>query len=417
MRHFSLLLATAISLSVAAQTDPFAFNFFEAMQGFNDQNVLVSPLSIKQAVGMAANGAQNQTLTEILSLSGDESLGALNLRNEEERTQALDKLGNTYGTILKVANSAWHSPLTPFSDAFRDSIQMHYTDEIRMVDFGSQAGVDSVNAWVNRNTCGLIPSVMNEPDPFLTVKLLNAIYFKGSWEKIMSSEQKPFRNADGQGTTVDMMKYSELSTYLHYQNDFVGFHKHFTGFCSLFVVMPRDPNNIPMLTAEAWNELLNSKEHVHLNVSLPKFQIDCKENILPVLQDLGAFIHNEFDGMGNVTAINHLTRLSVDENGAEAAAVTDVTYETGFPDIDPLPIVDIAVDRPFYVFIVDSRLPDPLFMGRVNFIEGEACEAPAANIFSDLDNLFLPKAEKKMINGHVVIRKNGMDYNLLGQQM
>lgn len=184
MRYFSLLLAAAISLSVVAQTDSFAFNFFEAMQGLNDQNVLVSPLSIKQAVGMAANGAQNQTITEILSLSDDESLGALNLRNEEERTLALNKLGNTYGTILKVANSAWHSPLTPFSAAFRD-----------------------------------------------------------------------------------------------------------------------------------------------------------------------------------------------------------------------------------------SRLPDPLFMGRVNFINGEACEAPVAKVFSGLDNLSLQKAEKKMINGHVVIRKKGMDYNVLGQQM
>lgn len=171
-----------------------------------------------------------------------------------------------------------------------------------------------------------------------------------------------------------------------------------------------------MLTAEAWNELQSSKEHVQLYVSLPKFQIDCKENILPVLQDLGAFIHNEFDDMGSVSAINHFTRLSVDENGAEAAAVTDEIL-CGCPDLDPLPIVDIVVDRPFYVFIVDSRLPDPLFMGRVNFINGEACEAPVAKVFSGLDNLSLQKAEKKMINGHVVIRKKGMDYNVLGQQL
>lgn len=419
MKRFFLLFAVGAFLAPSfAQTDPFAFSFFEQMQRQSDQNVLVSPLSIKQAVGMAANNALDETLTEILSLSGDESLAALNQRNRHEAELALAHHTDTL-SALNMANSVWYNPAAiSLSQAYQDSLVAAYAAEMRTVDFGTQQGVDSLNAWVSRRTCGMIPQLMQEPDPFRWLSLINAVYFRGKWlNDMMPFGQRAFRNADGSGTNVEMMQYLDEYGNLFYHDDFVGFGKSFIGShdidYSMFFVMPRDPEHIPVLTESVYHELLSNSMRVALSVKMPKFDIGCSADILPVLRDMGAFLHDQYADLPRVSAINHITRLKVDEKGAEAAAVTDICIEAGIGE--DTPPVEIVLDRPFYVFISDRHMADPLFMGRVSYIQGPSCQAPVVEVFSGLQDVSLSAPEKLVRDGRLIIRKGGKEYSATGQ--
>jgi serpin B len=60
----------------------------------------------------------------------------------------------------------------------------------------------------------------------------------------------------------------------------------------------------------------------------------------------------------------HKTFIAVDESGTEAGAATAVAMRAGSAPPRDEPFQFVA-DRPFLFAIVDSRLPEPLFLGAV----------------------------------------------------
>ena len=102
-----LLLAVWMPLMQAENTFPFAI--FEKMQQTVEGNIIVSPASLEQAIGMAANGAVGTTLPPLLDLTGDESLSALNQRNQT-MAELLNEHRDDTVSYMRVANSVWHLP-------------------------------------------------------------------------------------------------------------------------------------------------------------------------------------------------------------------------------------------------------------------------------------------------------------------
>ena len=50
-------------------------------------------------------------------------------------------------------------------------------------ELGTMAGVDAVNAWVAKQTAGLIPNILARPIANPVVVLLNALHFKDAWDR------------------------------------------------------------------------------------------------------------------------------------------------------------------------------------------------------------------------------------------
>ncbi|MDE6813118.1 MAG: hypothetical protein K2J28_04695, partial [Duncaniella sp.] len=69
-----------------------------------EDNFMVSPLSVQFSLGMLANGAQGKTLDEIATALGSSSLNELNELNRRLLTE-LPKADKK--TTLRSANSAW----------------------------------------------------------------------------------------------------------------------------------------------------------------------------------------------------------------------------------------------------------------------------------------------------------------------
>jgi serpin B len=114
----------------------------------------------------------------------------------------------------------------------------------------------------------------------------------------------------------------------------------------------------------------------NLIVKMPKFKVEYGvKHLNNALKMLGmgiAFdpIEADFSGIASITSgnlyisyVDHKAVIEVNEEGTEAAAVTDVGI--GFTAISPTSPPSFVVNRPFYYEIRDDRSGSILFMGKI----------------------------------------------------
>ena len=111
-----------------------------------------------------------------------------------------------------------------------------------------------------------------------------------------------------------------------------------------------------------------------LNLKLPKFDVSSDIDLSESFKAIG--IENAFN-MGSadfsaltdqtpvyISKINHAARAVIDEEGCKAAAFTVIEAPGAAEPIERR-IVDFVLDRPF-IFIIESDVGQPLFIGVVN---------------------------------------------------
>ena len=432
MKRNGIILTAVMILTVmvAKAENTFPFAVFEKMQQTIEGNIIVSPFSLEQAVGMAANGAQGATLDELLALTGDTSLAALNLRNQQMADLLRARQNDTLSS-MHVANSVWHLPDLQLMTPFLDSVRTRYSAYVDTANFATQQGIDSVNAWVSENTDALIKKILEFPDPTLFVALINATLFHGTWEYGMHPYPmgtQPFRNADGSGTNVEMIgmlgEYTTNNLYL--DEDLVGVGVNFVGedyksHYHVMFILPRDYQNMVALTSERWHNLLQNKQSAYMHIKVPKFDVSCNEEMLNMLKEMGAFVSNDFSGVAPnmyVSQIKHSTRMLLDEKGMSAAAVTMIGMTSGMPV--EREYTDFIVNRPFYVAIMAEGTDEPIFLAKIKQLDGGACEAPAAPYITlGVDNHQESVTSSKVLrNGQLfIIRPDGTCYSATGQRV
>lgn len=108
--------------------------------------------------------------------------------------------------------------------------------------------------------------------------------------------------------------------------------------------------------------------------SVPKFDVDSELDLLPALEQLGItdLLSPETADLSALTSLDaylsgarQLARVTADEEGVEAAAVTILTMDATSAMPDPEPMV-MDLDRPFLFVIRCGGVP--LFVGTVNQI-------------------------------------------------
>lgn len=379
-----------------------------------DNNVVVSPLSIYSALSMCLNGAGGNTkteMTEVLSACygyGEDVLTKYDidvLKAEQinsyfyDYMQGLETEGESK-TRLSVANSIWlnsdRSDIV-FGDEFLSTGESCYGAEIRREHFKPSAA-KKVNSWVSKNTDGMIDSIVDEDDmkSSLVTILLNAVAFDGEWAEpyYESDVQKnTFTCSDGSQNTVDFM-YSTESRYID-DGRAVGFIKDYKfdeyGTASRFSFIALLPNEdigideyLSRFSNKSLSDAVNNAENATVNAQLPKFDFDYDAALVPYLQELG--VHDAFDpvaadfsSLGKnsdsgdsgicIGDIKHKAKITVDEQGTKAAAVTAILM----PDNAMAPIdtdyYEVNLNRPFVFAIYDNYENIPVFIGTVRTIE------------------------------------------------
>lgn len=365
----------------------FAIALFQgSVENGEEENLLISPLSVMLALAMTANGADGETKAEMEALLG----GSLTIEQLNEYLYSyVNALPSDEKYKVEIANSIWfkdnESAIT-VSPEFLQTNADYYGAAAYKAPFDDQT-VKDINNWVDQNTDGMIEEIINALDPNTVMCLINALVFDAEWSKPYSESsvrEGIFTSQDGEKRTVEMMHSSE-SIYL--SDEFAtGFIKHYEKAKYSFVaLLPNEGvdiyDYIASLTADSLRETLGSAQYGSMvNAAMPKFTYDYSLEMKELLSELGiptAFDKNaaDFSRLGQsliyerfyIAQVFHKTHITVNELGTKAGAATAVIMNGvgGMPDI----IYNVTLDRPFVYLIIDNENNLPLFIGALTDIQ------------------------------------------------
>jgi len=366
---------------VVNRSNTFGFDFFRKVyeKSGNEKNLMVSPLSVSMAFGMARNGAAEGTLEAINQTLG---MGGL---SDSEINESYKYILETFSELdprvkMAIANSIWYRNTFHVEQDFISTNQQYFHAEVNPLDFTSPSAVEQINDWVSTNTNDLIPTIIEEIPEAMVMYLINAVYFKGQWRYQFDKKNtmdKPF-HLEG-GSTIQapfMVQKTDLSFY-----DGDGFRAaelpYNQGNYNMVVMLPDEGKTvsdiIAKLTTENWKNWQKSFTTGEIQLQLPKFKFAYEEkNMKPILSDMGmtvAFIPDVADftrinkaGQLFISEVKHKTFIETNEEGTEAAAVTSIGIEV--TSVGPNP-VELILDRPFVFFIHEKTSGSILFIGTI----------------------------------------------------
>ena len=375
MKNILNLLLSILSINILNCS--FQSNLFNRMsKDKKGENLIISPLSIFQALSLAANGAKGQTQLEMLDLLQASTIEELNNINYE-----IISLFQKFSTI-DIANAVM-TKFTPLKDFA--AIAQKYIAPIEPLE-----SVEQVNNWCSNKTHGKIDKILDTLEPNTLMIILNAVYFKGEWiSKFQNRTTKklPFYNLGSEEVNIDTM--IQIDHFKYYEDKKVQAIelRFIEDYMSAIIILPAEGTDINKyidtlsISNDEYDKIIDGLNHVKVHIQLPKFELEFNENLNQVLKDLGmyeAFDENNADftwlreeGKLFVNKVIHKTYLKVFEDGCEAAAVTAIDISTNSLPIEEQ-IYDMKVNRPFLFLLKNSKLPkgyDLVFMSKIEKLE------------------------------------------------
>ncbi|HEY3331089.1 MAG TPA: serpin family protein [Capsulimonadaceae bacterium] len=364
---------------VVTAANDFGFNLLRGLVTKDPSaNTFISPTSIHMALAMAYNGAGGATKSEMAKAMGVDGIdvGALNADYSELQQELTPKV--TDSVEFTLANALWVSTRFTIRQPFASAVSKSYSAEVRKLDFTNSGAVQTINSWVNDKTHGKIRDISTRLSPDTALCLSDAIYFKGKWKDPFQPRDTrllPFSTTSGSTITVPMMSRKALFRYVAKQ-DYQAIELPYRGDeYAMIVVLPavgmRTSQLTGVLSARGWADMRASMIEMEGAFSMPKTKCEGSYGLIPSLQQLGirrAFEKPaDFPAMINeqvplwVNAIDHKTTVAIDEQGTEAAAVTDET-------IVALSMAEFTmiVNRPYLVAIEHKATGALLFVGEIN---------------------------------------------------
>lgn len=374
-------MAGSIEPGVVEANTQFGFNLFnEILNTEQDKNILISPFSISVALAMTLNGAAEateQTMTDTLQLEGNDS----EMINTSYALLLQALKTSDPNVTLAIANSLWADQHFTFNQDFLQRNIDYFGAEVSTLDFKDQNSVDTINQWVDTNTNGKIEKILERIDETDILFLINAIYFKGAWQTEFDpadTRDNTFHLADGSQKQVPMMtREDQYPSY--YAADFTAISLPYgNGRVSMYIFLPSQNSSLDQfledLNAENWQNWIAQFSEQKIWLQIPKYKFEYKTNLKNVLSTLGMGIAFDeslanFNRMVSddviltrnlfISRVDHETYIEVNEEGTEAAAVTNVGISvTSAPP-------QFIVNRPFFFAIHDNETKTVLFMGTV----------------------------------------------------
>jgi len=358
----------------------FAFELFGKLHAEQpDGNLFISPLSVSLALGMTCNGAAATTRDAMLGALQWQGLGmaAVNqgLQSLKQQLQAADP-----AVTLTIADSLWADEGVEFRPEFLEANRTFFDAEVASLDFADPASAVTINDWVKDKTKGLIPEITTPGDlAGMWMMLLDAVYFKGTWSDPFAkdaTEDGTFTLLEGE-KTVPLMAQEGGYRYLEDHKLQAIALPYGNKALEMIVVLPAADANLAEfcqgVNADDWTALLGGMALREGTIKLPRFTAKNDRKLNDVLAALGmgeAFDKEtaDFSAMSAsevwIDIVKQKSFLKVDEEGTEAAAVTQVGM-VGAAAPPPGEPFEMIVNRPFFLAIRDATSGTILFMGAI----------------------------------------------------
>jgi serine protease inhibitor len=358
----------------------FAFKLFSAICDQSpNQNVFISPASIRFALTMTLGGAAAETRDEMAAALELQEMSDEDIRNGAKIVKALLER-NEAAVELSIANSLWSKSGIHFRDEFTAQAREFFSAAAKELDFADPQAAVEINRWVSEKTRGKIDSIVTHSALKRAILvLINALYFKAKWAEGYEFETSSTRNgaftlSSGATKTLPLMTHYE--SYWYAENKTFQIAKiPYDQRLHFYVMLPAKfapiGDFVRNLNAEVWENAISQMAPTSGQLTLPKFRVESNMELKEALEALGmgrAFTElAQFQPMTAAPAmigcVKHKTFVDVNESGTEAAAVTAVLMAPGCGA--PKTPFTMVVDRPFVCAIRDDHTKTILFMGAI----------------------------------------------------
>ena len=348
-----------------------------ALAGQEGKNAAFSPVSLWAALAMLAPCAQGNSQSQLLS--------ALGVAGQRELTDQVSRLWkglytNDGVSSLILSNSVWlnDSQQGEYVQATLDTLGRDYFAGVYTTPMGTAGADQAITDWIAKETGGLIggdgPVVETAPDTLLL--LASSLYYKAAWAIPFDASQTQaddFTTASGETVSVDFMHTAQDCSFLLRENYQAASLE--TQLGEMFFVLPEEGTAPEELLSDTsfLSSLSSGAADVQTGTvewSMPKFDLSADLDLMNTLKALGItdLLNPDQADLSGLTSLDtfltqaeQMTRVSVDEEGVEAAAVTIIADGTGGI---PVETCVMNLNRPF-LFVLRSQ-GVPLFVGVVN---------------------------------------------------
>lgn len=365
----------------------FGLEIFQKIRkASDDENIMISPLSISVAFAMAYNGADKETKTEMEKAMKLYGLTTEQINNSYKMLiNALQSIDEK--VVFELANAIFYADGFTVKPDFLNINKTIYDAEVEKLNFNSQAAVDRINDWVSEKTNDKITKIIENLSPLDRMVLLNAVYFNGIWTNKFDEKgthNLSFTKHNGTSIEVPMMKKEEKLDYT--TNSLFSAVKmpYGKGQYNMVVMLPAtgktSQNVIDALSFSNWKSWMTKFEAKNpVVVTMPRFKFAFEIKLNDVLKQMGMIKAFEpyvadFSKISDtglyISSAVHKSFIDVNENGTEAAAVTAITFTTTSIGNEP-PKTYFNVDKPFVFAITEKDTDAILFIGEVQKPEYE----------------------------------------------
>uniref|UniRef100_A0A8C5DX78 Serpin domain-containing protein n=1 Tax=Gouania willdenowi TaxID=441366 RepID=A0A8C5DX78_GOUWI len=326
------------------------------------QNVIISPLSISLALSQLALGAVNETEELLMHHLHANTLPCYH----QSLHNILEQLTNN---DLQIATRIFLRPGFKPKEGFVTESRQLYDSEPAVLE-----SLEQINEWVENATKGQMSDFLSALPPNLLLLLINAVHFKGEWRARFDprfTSRGVFYLDDKHMVDVDVMENAKHPLRLFIDNELEAQVASFPfqKAVSLLVVMPLSGQvNVSALSAKLNISRLNNnlpKERV-VQVKVPKFKLEYAQELQEVFTKLGLGkmfsspnLAEMADGPLLVSSVMHKSSMEINEEGAEAAAATTVVISRASSPV-------FHLTQPFFFALMDDMTQIPIFMGVIN---------------------------------------------------
>lgn len=373
---------TRSQAEMAADVNAFGFNLFmKAYRAEEGKDVLISPLSVSQALSMTATGAAGETAEAMTRTLGFEGRSVQEM--DEFYFTMLEGLKKADKSItFEIANSIWTARGLKVLESFIGDCSKWFNSEVYPdIDFASQNSVSKINGWCSEKTHGKIDSILKQPDPEIRMLLANALYFKAKWGYEFGNTEKGAFHAAGGDIQVDYMPLDHKMAYVSDGSVYEAVSLPYgNGAFNMAVIKPIGKHGVDEAAAAMGKNWSNSiiglsSAETSVDFKMPEFRLEYTRDIAGILSDMGMAVAfgggADFSGMTGpgerlrIDFVKHKTYIDVNREGSEAAAVTVVGVKRTSVDIPGKPVVFHA-DGPFAYVIYERSTGTVLFIGTKN---------------------------------------------------
>lgn len=378
---------TKAELENVAKVNDFAFDFAAGIdKSEQNKSYVCSPVSMAYLLGMLSNGAVGTTRSEICSALGFGEEGQQELNEFCRDLMVVSAPAGNSDEVLELANTAVINKDFSLLESYKKSAKNYYDADICSKDFASENIAKYVNDWASDKTHGRIKKLLEQVPPTMQAIFINALYFKASWVDSFdkrSTKDETFVAESGVKRTEKMMYKREYIPYAAGSNfSMVNLsfgHKKDSwieaGNYNMAVLLPNPGVSIQDvlngLDGAAWSNAMAASSSSLVDLKLPRFEAEMDLNMNSVLKSLGInriFGDADFSAMTEksvfVDQIKQVANISVDENGAEAAAASvAILAGSAGPGSETPKIIEFHCDRPFIFAITEQTTGAILFLG------------------------------------------------------